>query len=161
MNKIKAFGLTVLTGTVLALGSPVAGYAQTPSTTPNRDAFCAAENVPATITTLTDQLAEATDAHDDAVAAVVVEDADMVAATSALADAVLAHITAQDGSNASELAIAENTYNVRAADFAKAASDWLNAHIAEVNAQNSVTGTTFLLNYATQVAGKVCPAPAA
>lgn len=155
MRNIKTIGFTVLTGAVLAFGSPIAANA-VPSTTPNKDALCAANGVPANLTSLNTQLAAATVVHDAAVAAMGVQDLAMVTVTGALSDAVLGYITALDGTDASATSIALNTLNVRSTGFATAASTWLAAHIAEVNAQNSVTGTTFLRNYVSQVGSKVC-----
>ena len=155
MRKIKTLGLTVLTGTVLAFGSPIAAQAA-PSTTPNKDAFCVAESVPAMVTDLTTQLAAEVVEHAAALADVVVKEAAVAAATSSLSSAVLGHITAMDGTDVGEQSIALNTFNVRSAGFGTAVSSWLDAHIAEVNQNNKVLGSTFLLNYLTQVNGLVC-----
>jgi hypothetical protein len=155
MRKIMTIGLAVFTGTVLAFGSPIAASA-VESTTPNKDAFCDVESVPAMVADLTADLAAATAVHDAAEVLVVERNAAVVAATSSLSGAVLDHISALDGTNASTQSIALNTFNVRSADFGTAVSSWLDAHIAEVNANNSVLGTSFLLAYTTQVSGAVC-----
>ncbi|MEA2589972.1 MAG: hypothetical protein QOH66_2899 [Actinomycetota bacterium] len=155
MFKIKTIGLTVLTGTILAFGAPLAAHAA-PSTTPNKDAFCAVNSVPAMVTALTATLVTQTATHAANVLTVTQKEADVTLATSSLSSAVLGYITAKDGTDASALSIAQTTFNTRSADFGTAVSSWLDAHIAEVNSNNAVLGSTFLLNYENQVAGLVC-----
>jgi len=152
MRKIVSLGLSVLTGSVLAFGSPIAAHAV--STTPNQDALCADDGVPQTISDLEAAVASATTDKAAADAAQATKSDVVIAAAEDLASTASTYVNALDG--VGDTTTTQAAFNASSTAFSTAVSDWQASYLAATTAQNTLYGSNFLLAFNDNVIIDLC-----
>lgn len=148
MRKIITLGLSVLTGAVLAFGSPIAAHAD------GQDDLCAPGAVPLTVANLNAAVTNATTAKADADAAQGTKKTAVDEAAVDLAVAASNHVKAVDGAGNEESTQA--LFNAASTAFSSAVSDWQSSYLAAVGAQNTLHGSNFLLVFNERVIAELC-----
>lgn len=148
MRKIITIGLSVLTGAVLAFGSPIAAHADA------QDDLCAPGGVPLTVANLTAAVTGATADKAAADIAQATKKATVDTAAVALAVAASNYIKAVDGAGDEDATQA--LFNAASTVFATAVSDWQSSYFDAVSAQNTLHGSNFLLVFNNGVITELC-----
>lgn len=148
MRKIITIGLSVLTGAVLAFGSPIAAHAD------GQDDLCAPGAVPLTVANLNAAVNNATTAKADADAAQATKKTTVDTAAVDLAIAASNYVKAVDGVGNEETT--QNAFNTASTAFSTAVSDWQSSYLDAVSAQNTLHGSNFLLAFNNRVITELC-----